>query len=312
MVPLKKAMDPIKEQLKNGGGIIRKTFKFFGRILKDAIDGVFSRIFGKPLSAMADALTKKIRGATNFIVTSIGKAIGGAIAAPFKLIGGIGEHLGKKQAKKRNKRFKAWLKEHPGGTEEEFDAFDRVNGHIVSNAVGRNYDKAAKEFDRGMYRIIHGKYPEEEAQGTKDDPIAVDAEQAKADREYLMKSAINNMNTTEKTMAQNDKVNPINSAQARTATAVEKFNEKFDSFVDWMKHGRKSKSGDGSDGGNGGPVDGQLSFDDIPSAEDSAMDALVSEAKWAFRCLLAKLVAKPLRLLPMRIGRTLGVLKELM
>ena len=255
MAPLKKAMDPIKEQLKNGGGIIKKTFKFFGRILKDAIDGVFSRIFGKPLSAMADALAKKLRGATNFIVTSIGKAIGGAIAAPFKLIGGIGEHLGKKQAKKRNKRFKAWLKEHPGGTEEEFDAFDRANGHIVSGAIGRSYNKMKQESD-----AIGNK-------GSKDDPVAVDAEQAKADREYLMKSAINNMNTTEKAMAQNDKVNPINSAQARTATAVEKFNDKFDSFVDWMKHGRKGKSGDSSGNGND-----QLPFDDIQSADDSSMD----------------------------------------
>lgn len=255
MAPLKKAMDPIKEQLKNGGGIIKKTFKFFGRILKDAIDGVFSRIFGKPLSVMADALAKKLRGATNFIVTSIGKAIGGAIAAPFKLIGGIGEHLGKKQAKKRNKRFKAWLKEHPGGTEEEFDAFDRANGHIVSGAIGRSYNNMKQESD-----IIGNK-------GSKDDPVVVDAEQAKADREYLMKSAINNMNTTEKAMAQNDKVNPINSAQARTATAVEKFNDKFDSFVDWMKHGRKGKSGDSSGNGND-----QLPFDDIPSADDSSMD----------------------------------------
>lgn len=270
MAPLKKAMDPIKEQLKNGGGIIKKTFKFFGRILKDAIDGVFSRIFGKPLSAMADALAKKIRGATNFIVTSIGKAIGGAIAAPFKLIGGIGEHLGKKQAKKRNKRFKAWLKEHPGGTEAEFDEFDRANGHIVSGAIGRSYNKMKQEADGQLsFDDMTGG-----ATGSKDDPITVDAEQAKADREYLMKSAITNMNTTEKVMAENDKANPINSAQARTATAVEKFNDHFDAFVDWMKHGRKGKgeSGGGSDRGDSGPIDGQLSFDNIPSAGDSTMD----------------------------------------
>jgi len=266
MAPLKKAMDPIKEQLKNGGGIIKKTFKFFGRILKDAIDGVFSRIFGKPLSAMADALAKKIRGATNFIVTSIGKAIGGAIAAPFKLIGGIGEHLGKKQAKKRNKRFKAWLKEHPGGTEAEFDEFDRANGHIVSSAIGRSYNKMKQEADGQIsFDDVMGN------KGSKDDPVAVDAEQAKVDREYLMKSAITNMNTTEKVMAQNDKANPINSAQARTATAVEKFNDKFDAFVDWMKHGRKNKS-EGGSADDSGQIDGQLSFDDISGAGESSAD----------------------------------------
>ena len=235
MDPLKKAMDPINEALKNGGGVIRKTFKFFGNILKGAIDGVFSRIFGKPLSEMADNLMKKVRGATNFIVTSIGKALGAAISAPFRLIGGIGEHLGKKQAKQRNKRFKEWKKEHPDGTEQEFNEYDRKNGHFVSNLVADAHDKA-------------------NAPGSsKKNPKLVAEEQAKADREAMNKAAINDAGLTDKVMRQNDKANPINSAQARTASATEQMSKKMDTLIGLVKGGPKSSTTDPN----------QTSFDDL-------------------------------------------------
>ena len=255
MEPLKKAMDPIKEALKNGGGIIRKTFKFFGNILKGAIDGVFSRIFGKPLSEMADNLMKKVRGATNFIVTSIGKALGAAISAPFRLIGGIGEHLGKKQAKQRNKRFKEWKKEHPDGTEQEFNEYDRKNGHFVSNLVADAHDKA-------------------NAPGSsKNNPKLVAEEQAKADREAMNKAAINDAGLTDKVMRQNDKANPINSAQARTASATEQTSKKLDTLIGLVK-GKNLSSTDKVDASgkkHATTLGAQLGDNAIQTFADSAM-----------------------------------------
>nr|DAR24238.1 MAG TPA: peptidase [Caudoviricetes sp.] len=255
MEPLKKAMDPIKEALKNGGGIIRKTFKFFGNILKGAIDGVFSRIFGKPLSEMADNLMKKVRGATNFIVTSIGKALGAAISAPFRLIGGIGEHLGKKQAKQRNKRFKEWKKEHPDGTEQEFNEYDRKNGHFVSNLVADAHDKA-------------------NAPGSsKKNPKLVAEEQAKADREAMNKAAINDAGLTDKVMRQNDKANPINSAQARTASATEQTSKKLDTLIGLVK-GKNLSSTDKIDASgkkHSTTLGAQLGDNAIQTFADSAM-----------------------------------------
>ena len=255
MEPLKKAMDPIKEALKNGGGIIRKTFKFFGNILKGAIDGVFSRIFGKPLSEMADNLMKKVRGATNFIVTSIGKALGAAISAPFRFIGGIGEHLGKKQAKQRNKRFKEWKKEHPDGTEQEFNEYDRKNGHFVSNLVADAHDKA-------------------NAPGSsKKNPKLVAEEQAKADREAMNKAAINDAGLTDKVMRQNDKANPINSAQARTATAAEQMSKKMDTIIGLVK-GKNLSSTDKVDSSGKKHVTtlgAQLGDNSLQTFADSAM-----------------------------------------
>lgn len=256
MEPLKKAMDPIKEALKNGGGVIRKTFKFFGNILKGAIDGVFSRIFGKPLSEMADNLMKKVRGATNFIVTSIGKALGAAISAPFRLIGGIGEHLGKKQAKQRNKRFKEWKKEHPNGTEQEFNEYDRKNGHFVSNLVADAHDKA-------------------NAPGSsKKNPKLVAEEQAKADREAMNKAAINDAGLTDKVMRQNDKTNPINSAQARTASATEQTSKKLDTLIGLVK-GKNLSSTDKIDASgkkHSTTLGAQLGDNPIQFFADSAMD----------------------------------------
>ena len=255
MEPLKKAMDPIKEALKNGGGIIRKTFKFFGNILKGAIDGVFSRIFGKPLSEMADNLMKKVRGATNFIVTSIGKALGAAISAPFRFIGGIGEHLGKKQAKQRNKRFKEWKKEHPDGTEQEFNEYDRKNGHFVSNLVADAHDKA-------------------NAPGSsKKNPKLVAEEQAKADREAMNKAAINDAGLTDKVMRQNDKANPINSAQARTASATEQMAKKMDTIIGLVK-GKNLSSTDKVDSSGKKHVTtlgAQLGDNSLQTFADSAM-----------------------------------------
>ena len=256
MEPLKKAMDPIKEALKNGGGVIRKTFKFFGNILKGAIDGVFSRIFGKPLSEMADNLMKKVRGATNFIVTSIGKALGAAISAPFRLIGGIGEHLGKKQAKQRNKRFKEWKKEHPDGTEQEFNEYDRQNGHFVSNLVADAHDKA-------------------NAPGSsKKNPKLVAEEQAKADREAMNKAAINDAGLTDKVMRQNDKTNPINSAQARTASATEQTSKKLDTLIGLVK-GKNLSSTDKIDASgkkHSTTLGTQLGDNPLQFFADSAMD----------------------------------------
>ena len=53
MDPLRESLDPIKKEMKEGGGFVRKAFRGFANILKGAVDKVFEKAFGKPLSTIA-------------------------------------------------------------------------------------------------------------------------------------------------------------------------------------------------------------------------------------------------------------------
>lgn len=226
MDPLRESLDPIKKEMKEGGGFVRKAFRGFANILKGAVDKVFEKAFGKPLSTIAESIADKAGKAVNAIVTGIGKSIGKVIATPFALLRMYGNHLRKKQDKRRNKRFKQWLKDNPGGTEEEFDAFDQANqGFSVSRLFEEGFNKADKKTKK-------------KAGDSADNPIQ--------DVEDRRKTKITDANEAfginDKVRQANDKVNPPNSAETRSATSLEKIEDKVEKIADFILGRRDTKA----------------------------------------------------------------------
>lgn len=228
--PLSGAMEPIKRELREGGGLIKKAFMGLGNILKGAVDSVFERAFGKPLGEIADTIAKKTGQLVNFVATSIGKAIGSTIAAPFKFIGFMGNRLKKRQEKRKEKRFKDWKKTHKNGTWadfEEFDANDTSNAmdHVIDNAI----EKAEKQ----------------NAPGTKNNPIidVIDErEKRKEEAEAKGKAAADTFNINYKDQKKkNDVANPPNTAETRTATAVENIEKIVGEVVEEIRGQRKDQ-----------------------------------------------------------------------
>ena len=226
MDPLRESLDPIKKEMKEGGGFVRKAFRGFANILKGAVDKVFEKAFGKPLSTIAEGVADKAGKAVNAIVTGIGKSIGKVIATPFALLRMYGNHLRKKQDKRRNKRFKQWLKDNPGGTEEEFDAFDQANqGFSVSRLFEEGFNKADKKTKK-------------KAGDSADNPI-----QDVEDRRKTKTTDANEaFGINDKVRQANDKVNPPNSAETRSATSLEKIEDKVEKIADFILGRRDTKA----------------------------------------------------------------------
>ena len=226
MDPLRESLDPIKKEMKEGGGFVRKAFRGFANILKGAVDKVFEKAFGKPLSTIAESVADKAGKAVNAIVTGIGKSIGKVIATPFALLRMYGNHLRKKQDKRRNKRFKQWLKDNPGGTEEEFDAFDQANqGFSVSRLFEEGFNKADKKTKK-------------KAGDSADNPI-----QDVEDRRKTKTTDANEaFGINDKVRQANDKVNPPNSAETRSATSLEKIEDKVEKIADFILGRRDTKA----------------------------------------------------------------------
>ena len=226
MDPLRESLDPIKKEMKEGGGFVRKAFRGFANILKGAVDKVFEKAFGKPLSTIAEGVADKAGKAVNAIVTGIGKSIGKVIATPFALLRMYGNHLRKKQDKRRNKRFKQWLKDNPGGTEEEFDEFDQANqGFSVSRLFEEGFNKADKKV-------------KEKAGDSADNPI-----QDIEDRRNTKTSSANEaFGISDKVRQANDKANPPNSAETRSATSLEKIEDKVVKIADFILGRRDTKA----------------------------------------------------------------------
>lgn len=230
MDPLREALDPIKKELKEGGGFIRKAFRGFGNILKGAIDHVFEKAFGKSLSSIAEGITKKAGQLLNFVTTSIGKAVGAVIASPFTLLRAYGRHLSKKQKKREGKRYRAWLKDHPFGTEEEFAEYERSQeGFSIERMISDAMEKADKK-----------KNKEPEPGSSADNPIVSEEDMRKQKNE----NAAKNFDINEKAMKQNDKVNPPNSAETRSATALEKIEDKVKQIGDFIMGRRNAPAGE--------------------------------------------------------------------
>lgn len=231
MDPLSESLDPIKKELKEGGGFVRKAFRGFTNILRGAVDKVFEKAFGKPLSTIAEGVADKTGKAVDAIVTGIGKSVGKVIAAPFSLLRLYGNHLRKKQDKRRNKRFKQWLKDNPGGTEEEFNQYDQENQGF----------SVAKLFEEGFNRA--DKKKKEKAGESADNPIQ--------DIEDLRKEKTANANEAfginDKVRKANDKINPPNSAETRSATSLEKIEDKVVKIADFIL-GRRDNTNRGPTG----------------------------------------------------------------
>ena len=225
MDPLRESLDPIKKEMKEGGGFVRKAFRGFANILKGAVDKVFEKAFGKPLSTIAESIADKSGKAVNAIVTGIGKSIGKVIATPFALLRMYGNHLRKKQDKRRNKRFKQWLKDNPGGTEEEFDEFDQANqGFSVTKLFEEGFNKADKKA--------------KEKGSSADNPI-----QDIEDRRNAKTSSANEaFGISDKVRQANDKANPPNSAETRSATSLEKIEDKVVKIADFILGRRDMKA----------------------------------------------------------------------
>lgn len=225
MDPLRESLDPIKKEMKEGGGFVRKAFRGFTNILRGAVDKVFEKAFGKPLSTIAEGVADKAGKAVNAIVTGIGKSVGKVIATPFALLRMYGNHLRKKQDKRRNKRFKQWLKDNPGGTEEEFDEFDQANqGFSVTKLFEEGFNKADKKA--------------KEKGSSADNPI-----QDIEDRRNAKTSSANEaFGISDKVRQANDKANPPNSAETRSATSLEKIEDKVVKIADFILGRRDTKS----------------------------------------------------------------------
>lgn len=225
MDPLRESLDPIKKEMKEGGGFVRKAFRGFANILKGAVDKVFEKAFGKPLSTIAEGVADKAGKAVNAIVTGIGKSVGKVIATPFALLRMYGNHLRKKQDKRRNKRFKQWLKDNPGGTEEEFDEFDQANqGFSVTKLFEEGFNKADKKA--------------KEKGSSADNPI-----QDIEDRRNAKTSSANEaFGISDKVRQANDKANPPNSAETRSATSLEKIEDKVVKIADFILGRRDTKA----------------------------------------------------------------------
>lgn len=104
--PISKAVSPIINEVKYVGNWIKDRFSKRTKAIRDFFKATFKTYVGDPFVRVAKWAFGPIKTLATGLLGISGKILGGIATAPFKLLGALGDHIGKKQERRGLKAMK--------------------------------------------------------------------------------------------------------------------------------------------------------------------------------------------------------------